>query len=739
MSATHDFTFAWEHAEGPPWAHLQIVRFHGREEISALYRYELTLLAREPAAEIDLGVLVGARATLRIATLTQPAYRLVHGVIAEAEEIGPVPEGMLYRAVLAPPLVRARHRTRSRIFLEKTTRQIIDAVLQCDPELRRDDGCTVIEDIGAHASFTLAAEVFAWRLGDPARIDDASARPYCVQYNESDLAFVSRLLEEEGVGYHFEHGDGVCLLVLSDGDQGKARIEPFATFGPGVAGRSVKTLKLGARLRERAVRLGDYDWRKPALRLSAEASDPGDLFEQRWPGGFSHDALDQGAQLARARLDRYRSESAYATGEGAVRVLSAGAVFAVDLHEARHEGEYLTIKLDVRGEQHGVASVSSVASSEGAIPFACAFECVRRGVGDRVEESRFRPALTTPRPRILGSQTAFVTADPAATGAEIHVGGPKGVEIGCVRLRFHWDTDEARLAREPSSGWVRVSQAFAGAGEGALFHPRVGVEVIVEFLDGDPDHPIVTGRVYNGANRPPAAAGGAATVSLFKSFASPGGGVYNELGFDDTAGREQVKMHAGKDWNSTVGHDRSEKVANSSTSAVTVDRSESTGANRSATVGADDSVAVGANRSVSVGANRAESVSGNASLSVAGNESTTVVGARAVTVSGAMIEIVAGDVGLHGGADVTMTSAATIALSAAAHVNVVAGATASFVASAEAIVQGANVQVSAAGEIVLSAGGCSIKISGGGVEINGGPVKIAGSSVDITGSLVKLN
>jgi type VI secretion system secreted protein VgrG len=728
MSITHDFSFAWEHAEGSPWAHLQIVRFHGREAISALYRYELTLLAREPGAEVDLGVLVGARATLRMATLTQPAYRLVHGIIAEAEEIGPVPEGMLYRAVLAPPLVRAQHRTRCRLFLEKTTRQIIDAVLLGDPELRRDDGCAVVEDVGVSASFTPAAEVFAWRLGDPARLDDALARPTCVQYNESDLAFVARLLEEEGVGYHFEHGEGVCLLVFSDGDQGKARIEPFDAFGPRVAGRSITTLKLGARLRERAVRLGDYDWRKPALRLAAEARDPGDLFEQRWPGGFPHDALDQGAQLARARLDRYRSESAYATGAGAARVLSAGAVFAVDLPEARYDGEYLATKLEVRGEQHGVASLVSDA---GAVPFACAFECVRRGSGDRVEESRFRPALTTPRPRILGSQTAFVTADPAATGAEIHVGGPKGAEIGCVRLRFHWDTDEARLALEPSSGWVRVSQAFAGAGEGALFHPRVGVEVIVEFLDGDPDHPIVTGRVYNGRNRPPAAAGGAATVSLFKSFASPGGGVYNELGFDDTAGREQLKVHAGKDWNSTVGHDRSEKVANNSTSAVSGERGESTGANRCTTVGADDSVTVGASQSVRVGGNRTEAVAGNAVLTVAGNASTTVAGAQ--------LHIVAGNLGLHGGADVHLTSAATMALSAAANVNVVAGATASFVASADAIVQGANVQVNAAGAIVLSAGGCSIKISGGGIEINGGPVKIAGSSVDITGSLVKLN
>src|SRR5580658_1087356 len=132
---TTDFTFAWEHASAPagPWSHLQVVRFDGREELSSLYRYELTLLARAPAPEVDPHDLVGSRATLRIATLTEPAYKLLHGIVVEAEELGPGPEGMLYRAVLLPPLVRARHRTRSRIFLEKTTRQIVNAVLQGDP------------------------------------------------------------------------------------------------------------------------------------------------------------------------------------------------------------------------------------------------------------------------------------------------------------------------------------------------------------------------------------------------------------------------------------------------------------------------------------------------------------------------------------------------------------------------------------------------------------------------------
>src|SRR5271155_5867812 len=152
---TTDFAFAWEHASSldGPWAHLQVVRFDGREELGGLYRYELTLFVRAPAPEVDPHDLIGARATLRIATLTAPAYRLLHGVVVEAEEIGPVPEGMLYRAVLMPPVVRAKHRTRCRIFLEKTPRQIVDAVLQGDPHLTLAPGSAVEDDPGLTTTF----------------------------------------------------------------------------------------------------------------------------------------------------------------------------------------------------------------------------------------------------------------------------------------------------------------------------------------------------------------------------------------------------------------------------------------------------------------------------------------------------------------------------------------------------------------------------------------------------------
>jgi type VI secretion system secreted protein VgrG len=623
-----------------------------------------------------------------------------------------------------------------------------------------------------------------------------------VQYNESDLAFVARLLEEEGIGYHVENGDGVCLLVLSDTDGGKARLDPFDPLVEGGA-RVVTAIKLGARLRETKVRLQDYDWRKPALGLKAEVKgDADDLFEVHYPGGFPYDAPNQGDPLAQARLDRFHTEAEYAVAAGRCRVLAAGSVFKLEHQTTRYDGEYLVTRLDATGEQQGVGATGGVDRTQQE-PYVASFECARRGKGGAVAESRHRPRRTTPQPRILGSQTAFVTNEPSTKGKEIHVGGPNGAEIGCVRLKFHWDTDDARIAKEPSSCWVRVSQVFAGAGEGALWHPRVGCEVVVEHIDGDPDRPIVTGRVYNGANRPPGPASGAATVSIMKSFSSPGGAVNNSFGFDDTAGSEQVAMNAGKDWNSTVGHDRTETIANDSTSSVGVDRSESTGANRSTTVtanntesvsgdesisvsgkqtesvganqtisvgadqslsvsanrtvsvgadqkvsvganqtvsiGANDALSVGANRTVAVGANLGESVGGNKSLGVSGNASESVSGTRSVSVSGTLTHTVAGAVSLNGSANITQAAGADYAATAGGKAGVSAGAELKLVAGAQAILQGASVAVNASGDIVLSAGGSSIKIGGGGVEINGGPVKIAGATVDVTGGMVNIN
>jgi type VI secretion system secreted protein VgrG len=798
----HDFTFGFEGASGPggPWSHLLVVSFRGRVEMSALYRYELTLLAKVPAPEVEPDQLIGKRATLRIRTLSTPDYHVVHGIVAEAEEINSVPDGMLYRVVLVPPLARALYRKRCRIFLEKTIRQIIDAVLQGDPYLSKNDGATAPPDDGNFGSFSPAAEQYTWRVTQSPRIDQPSARPYCVQYNESDHAFVSRLLEEEGISYHFENGGELCLLVLSDEDAGRTRAG--AAIGPGVPGRELSVLRLGGRLRAKSVSLDDYNWHKPALPLRARAGgSDGEVGEYTYPGGYA-DTPAQGEPLARVLVERYAVEASYASGEGRCRILSAGTIVPVEYPRPSHEGDYLITKLEVRGEQSGVGQYAPQGTDH--VPFRCFFEAARCQEGG----SRFHPAKITPRPRIQGSQTAFVTSTPEAPGATIHLGDM----VGCVRLKFHWDHEEARLSKEPSSCWVRVSQTFAGGGEGSVWHPRVGVEVIVEFLEGDPDRPIVTGRVSNGAKMPPAPSVGAPTISTIKTLSVPGGAQYNELLFDDAAGAEQIHMHAAKDWNTVVENDRTELAKNNSASTIGVNRTESTGSNRSTTVGADNAEMIGSNESIVVGANQSLVVGANQTVTIGSNQTTNIDGWQRITVVGDQgthittgnqtlhidagyqhfviqgkqdfditgnieyssqanagigakidVSVSAGEV-LHvqaqehrhkavGGKESigfgcrTFSTDASESISLAAkskqelHAPTIAIGGVTITVSGDTVtIEGAShVNVTAGNELRLSGGGSLIKLTSGGVEVNGDSVKVTGGAVDITGDIVKIN
>lgn len=758
-----DITFAWESAAGPegPWSHLRVVAVRGTEALSSLYRYEITALAREPAPEIDPDELIQARATLRFPTTTEPEYRVVHGIIVEAEELGTVPGGMLYRIVLAPPLMRAMHRMRCRIFLEKTTRQIIDAVLQGDPELSLSAGAIAPPDGGDDTSFSRAREVYTWRVTDAARIDDVSTRGYCVQYNESDFAFVCRLLEEEGISWHYENGDGICLLVLSDKDAGRARLEPFDPLGPGVAGRVIQSMKLGARMRPRKVSLLDYNWKQPTLDMAvAEPARPAgaDLVYHEYPGRYTETPA-MGKPLAAATLDRLEVEASYAVGESTCGALAAGSIFVLDHPQPRYDGEYLVTKLEVRAEQAGALPPSAAAMMAfSGTPYAVTFECARRGKNGSVAESRFRPARVTPKPRVQGSQTAFVTAEPGAKGAEIHVGGPPGAEIGCVRVKFHWDTDMARQAKEPSSCWVRVNQVFAGVGEGAVFHPRVGVEVIVDFEEGDPDRPIIVGRVYNGKNRPP---GGSPTVSTFKTMSSPGSGAFNELTFDDTAGNEQIKMHTPFNWNSDAGNDRSEKVGMNSASSAGVDRNENTGSNRttmaggnnSETVAGNESVTVGSNQNVNVGSNQSISVGGNQSLSVTGNQTDTITGNREATISGNDKLTVTGTQGIDVTGAQTQKYGATQDIKVAASQKTKVGAEQTmeamgpqgFKSSASQKLEAPSQEIKADGtqtlksSSLLADASTEAKIKSPSIQVEGSTVEVKGSTVTIKGGTITIH
>jgi type VI secretion system secreted protein VgrG len=718
-----DFTFACEGVggKGDPWDALRVVRFHGKEAISSLYRYEVVLLA--PLDPPPVSELIGRRATLRIATLSSPAFKVVHGIVVEAEEIAALPEGRTLRVLLAPPWARAKHRARCRIFLEKTLRQIIERVLHDDPLMRKAGAAAPEPDAGS-PDFTPAEEGFAWRIADTSRLDNKRVRPYVVQYNESDFAFVSRLLEDEGISFHIENGDAVSLLVLSDSDAGRTKLTP-PVIGAGIDGREIRGFFSGARLRPGAVVLGDYNWKQPSVEMTAKAGGDGaDLFEHVYPGGYPDEA-SQGRPLASAILGRHLTEARFAHGEGWLRVLSAGTIALLEHKKARLEGEYLVTSLEVRGEQAGV--LKSDPQADTTEPFLARFECARRGEGPSVAESNFRPARSTPRPRIIGSQTAVVTAEPSSSAAEINVGGPDGINIGCVRLRFHWDTDEERLGEEPSSTWVRVNEPFAGSGMGGVWHPRVGTEVIVEFEEGDPDRPLVVGRVYNGVNRPHG--GGAASKSTFKSNASPGGAVHNEITFEDTAGGELIYTNAGKDMETDVGNNRLETVA--------VDATMNVGANDTETIGANCAVSVGANDTLTIGANDTHVIAGNCSTTIGAN-SLSVIGASETHITGANQTITIGATHTElVGASVTETIGGTLSTNVAAAESETIGANrTTTIAAAHTQDFGAAHIKLVGGNRDLTCASLTTKVGAAAIKIVGGSIttKVGGSQTLTTGA-----
>ncbi|EYF05093.1 type VI secretion system Vgr family protein [Chondromyces apiculatus] len=717
-----DFTFACEGVGSPaePWAALEVVRFQGREALSALYRYEIVLLAR--AQPVDVDALVGKRASLRIATGSTPAWKVVHGLVTEAEEIASLPEGRTLRVLLSPPLARATHRRRCRIFLDKTLRQIVDAVLLGDPLLTKGGGESPEPDLG-DPDFTPAEEAFAWRIEDASRLDSKRVRPFVVQYNESDFAFVARLLEEEGIAFHVENGAGKSLLVLSDGDAGRPRLSPLLASAA-IAGREIRGFFAGARLRPEAVSLGDYNWKQPDVAMATQAGAPGaDLFEQVYPGGYPDEA-GQGKLLAGALLDRHRTEARFARGEGTLRVLSAGTIFRLEHSKSRLEGEYLVTALEVRGEQSGVLQSTTDASM--GVPFDARFTCARRGEGTAVQESRFRPPRTTPKPRIQGTQTAVVTAEPSARGAEINVGGPDGLAIGAVRVRFHWDTDEERLASEPSSLWVRVSQSFAGSGMGGVWHARVGTEVIVAFEEGDPDRPIVVGRVYNGQNQPHR--GGSPSVSTFKSNSSPGGAVHNEITFDDSAGAELVYTCAGKDMETDVGNDRTETVAADASMTVGGDDTETIGGSCSVTVGGNETVTVGANDTALIGANCTTTIGANSMTTIGGSEAHIVGANQSIAIGATHTEHVGGSVTEAIGASLTTTVASSETEEIGANrATTIAGAHTQTFGAAHLKQVGGNRSLECA-DLTTEVGAASIRIVGGSIttEVGGSHTLSAG-------------
>jgi type VI secretion system secreted protein VgrG len=562
-----------------------VLLFHGmhaREELSRVSEYQLDLLSAR--SDIDLDEILGQSVTVKL-VLGDESTRFFNGVVTRFAQTGVHGRYHRYSAVVRPWLWLLTRTSDCRIFQEMTVPAILKAVF------------------GEHSSadfvMELTGEYRKWT--------------YCVQYRETDLNFVSRLMEHEGIYYYFRHTEGHHTLVVTDSYSGHAPcpgaeeldfIPPDRLVRPDL--EHVSSWDFFREIQPGAYVHTDYDLEKPSVNLRTQKAlprgyTPSDYEIFDYPGHYVQKS--HGEQYAAVRIDEYGSQFEIAHGATNARPLSVGSLFTLrgcPREDQNREHLVLAANYDLSFSEY-----EAMPDAEGS-SYRCSFAAMS-------SRQQFRPKRMTPRPFVQGPQTAVVV-------------GPGGDEIytdkyGRVKVQFHWD----RLGRkdENSSCWIRVSHPWAGKGWGAVATPRIGQEVIVDFLEGDPDQPIITGRVYNAEQQPPFGFPAGAVLSGVKSDTHKGHG-YNELSMDDTAGKEKITIHAQYDMNTTVEHDQTTTVHNNRTDRVDVDDAESVGNNQSCEVGVNQSLSVGANRTKDIGANETITVGANRSSTVSANETATV-------------------------------------------------------------------------------------------------------------------
>ncbi|AHL33666.1 type IV secretion protein Rhs [Pseudomonas brassicacearum] len=471
-----------------------------------------------------------------------------------------------------------------------------------------------------------------------------SPREYCVQYGETDLAFVSRLMEEDGIFWFFTHEDGKHTLVLADSNDAFAPIPNGPTvnyLGQRMGERELHGIRSGQVCLQAVAgvyQATDYEFTTPTTSLYSQAeavAGPSSMYEH--PGGYT--VKGQGDALTKQRVDGLRSQEKRFVGESDCRWLVPGYWFTLAGHEDT------TLNID-----WVVTSVSHEASHE---HYRNRFEAIPKATA-------YRPARTTPKPR-MHTQTALVVGK---AGEEIWTD-----EYGRIKLQFPWDRTGKN--DETSSCWVRVVLPWSGKGFGMQFVPRIGQEVIVTFIDGDPDRPLVTGCVYNGDNALPYALPANQTQSGIKTNSSKGGGGFNELRFEDKKDAEEVFLQAQKDFNinvlndttATVGHDETLTVQNARTR--TVKEGDETiileKGKRSVTLQTgSDSLDVKDTRTVTVGSDQNHSTGGNFAHKVTGNYDLTVDGNLTIKVSGTLTLQSGGSFAIKSGADLAAQASTSI-------------------------------------------------------------------------------
>jgi type VI secretion system secreted protein VgrG len=560
--------------------------FTGSEAISQLFHFDLDLLSENDS--IKFQDVVGKNVTLRIYDAAG-GERHWNGFISRFSQGAQDRRLTAYRAQMVPWLWFLTRTADCRIFQNQKAPDIIQKIFK---------------DLG-FSDFKL-------RL-----YGDFVTRDYCVQYRETDFNFVSRLMEEEGICYYFDHKDGKHTLILANDasahepcpNQNTAR---YDFRGGSVVYEDVVTeWQYQEEFRTGKWAQTDYNFETPSTSLAVAVSGktPYEIYE--YTGEYR--VRPVGERLAKIRLQEQTTPTIVFQGAGGCRYFSPGYQFTLQDHYRSDLNQaYLLTAVRQMVSQGGSYQVGAGGEEP---TYRNSFECIPFS-------TPFRPQRVTPEPFVQGCQTAVVV-------------GPAGEEIytdkyGRVKVQFHWDREGKK--NENSSCWIRVSHPWAGQGWGVISIPRIGQEVIVDFLEGDPDQPIITGRVYNAEQMPPFGMPAGALVSGVKSNSTKGGGGYNEISLNDTKGTELINIHAQFDQQKKVEHDERVNVGN--------DRTEEVKHDETIKIGNDKSELVMRDRTLDVVRDKTETVRHNKSVHVMGSHGEGIDGSMTISVAMALTEIV---------------------------------------------------------------------------------------------------
>jgi type VI secretion system secreted protein VgrG len=704
---------------------LLLLGFSGTESLSRLFAYQLDLASANDS--ITPEAIVGKGVSWSISRYDQEP-RHFSGIVSRFVA-GPLNRRKLrtYRAEVVPWPWLLTRTTDCRIFQNLSTPDIIT---------------TIFKDFGFND--------YALELKG-----SYPKREYCVQYRETAFNFISRLMEHEGIFYFFRHEDGKHTMVLANATSSYADVpESPVEYSPGsLAPNHVHTWEHHYEFRSGKWTRTDYNFESPSTNLLTSTGTVIDLPDAPkyelfdYPGEYV--VKDVGNPVTKVRMEEEEAGYSVVNGASHCCTFTPGGKFTLEKHDVDAEnGDYLITSI-----RHAATEMSYGSTANGS-NYNNLFTCIPAAV-------IYRPPRATPKPMVQGLQTAVVTG-PA--GEEIYVD-----KYGRIKVQFFWDRRGKKDAN--TSCWVRVAEQWAGTNWGFVCNPRIGQEVIVDFLEGDPDRPLITGRVYNAEQMPPYDLPGNMTQSGIKSRSSKGGAPanYNELRFEDKKGSELITLHAEKDQSIEVehdeahwvGHDRTKTIDHDETTHVKHDRTETVDnnetitihGNRTETVDKDEKITIHGNRNeevdkdetITIHGNRTETVDKNETITIHGGRTETVDKNENITISGGRTENVSKDesITIGGGRTENVSKDESITIGGGRTENVskdesitIGGGRTVSVSKDESITIGGSqridvgkaISITAADSITLTTGSAAIQMK------NDGTITIVGKDIKIEGS-----